>query len=378
MKRIFTLFSILFLAFASRAQVIGMIGDFTSWAANNDVIMTSTDNVNWTVTNQAFLVSGGVKFRQDQDWATNWGSLDFPTGTGTQGGDNIPVPAGIYDVTFNSVTGAYTFTEVVTSFDNIGFNGGFNAFGTPEAMVTVDGIQYLKLDYYFDAPGVKFVNSTTNQTFGGAMFPTGAAVVDGPEIPLTSGYYNVGFDKGIPGYAFQQSFVGIIGSAIPNTGWDTCVTMTSIDGGVTNTLLGFTITDGAVKFRVNGGWATNWGGTDFPSGTGELNGMDNDIPVTAGTYDITFNRLTGEYDFAVASIQENIAVKVTVAPNPAKEVVTFNVDAADFNISIIDLSGKIVATSTTSEMNISNLNNGLYTYIVKTSNGVATGKLIKQ
>ena len=375
MKNIFTLFSILFLAFVSRAQVIGMVGDFTGWSPP-DVIMTTTDNENWTVTNQAFLVSGGVKFRQDQEWTVNWGSADFPSGTAVGGGDNIPVPAGIYNVTFNSVSGAYTFTEVTTNFDNIGFNGGFNAFGTPEAMVTADGIQYGKMDFYFDSPGVKFVNSTTNETFGGTMFPMGGAVLNGTEIPLTSGYYNVGFDKAIPGYAFQQSFVGIIGDAIPTTGWDTCVTMTSIDGGVTNTLLGFTINDGAVKFRVNGTWATNWGGTDFPSGTASSSAGD--LPVTAGTYDITFNRLTGEYNFGVASIQENNTVKVTVAPNPAKEVVTFNVDAADFNISIIDLSGKIVATSTTSEMNISNLNNGLYTYMVKTSNGVATGKLIKQ
>lgn len=374
MKRIFTLFSVLFLAFASRAQVIGMIGDFTSWSS--DVIMTTTDNENWTVNNQAFLVAGGVKFRQDQDWATNWGSLDFPSGIGTQGGDNIPVPAGIYDVTFNSVTGAYTFTEVVTSFDNIGFNGGFNAFGTPEAMVTADGIQYVKTDFYFNAPGVKFVNSTTNQTFGGAMFPMGAAVVNGPEIPLTSGFYNVGFDKSVPGYAFQEVPVGIIGSAIPPYDWSVDVPMTSTDGGVTFQLNGFTINDGVCKFRANGGWATNWGGTDFPSGTAALNAGD--LPVTAGTYDITFNRVTGEYNFALASIEEINAVKVTVAPNPAKELVTFNVDATDFNISIIDLSGKIVATSTTAEMNISSLNNGLYTYLVKTSNGVATGKLIKQ
>ena len=375
MKNIFTLFSILFLAFTSRAQVIGMVGDFTGWAPP-DVIMTTTDNENWTVTNQAFLVTGGVKFRQDQEWAVNWGSADFPSGIGVGGGDNIPVPAGIYNVTFNSVTGAYTFTEVTTNFDNIGFNGGFNAFGTPEAMVTADGIQYGKMDFYFDSPGVKFVNSTTNQTFGGTMFPMGAAVLNGTEIPLTSGYYNVGFDKSVPGYAFQQVPVGIIGSAIPPFDWSVDVPMISNDGGVTFTLNGFEIQSGVCKFRTNASWATNWGGTDFPSGTGVIGAGD--LPVTAGTYDITFNRLTGEYNFGVASIQENNSVKVTVAPNPAKEVVTFNVDALDFNISIIDLSGKIVATSTTSEMNISNLNNGLYTYMVKTSNGVATGKLIKQ
>lgn len=375
MKRIFTLLSICFFALTSRAQTIGMIGDFTGWAAP-DVIMNTSDGVNWTVTNQAFLVTGGVKFRQDEDWAVNWGAADFPSGIGTGGGANIPVPAGVYDVTFNSTTGEYSFTAVSTGFDEIGFNGGFNSFGTPEAMVTADGIQYGKAEFYFNANGAKFVNSTTNQVFGGLTFPAGAAVLNGAEIPLTPGFYNVGFDKSLPGYAFQQVPVGIIGSAIPPYDWSVDVPMVSNDGGVTFTLNGFTINDGVCKFRSNNSWATNWGGTTFPSGTSVAG--DGDLPVTAGTYDITFNRITGEYNFGLANVSENQMIKVSVAPNPANELVTFTVDATDFNITLIDLSGKVVATTTSSELNISQLNSGIYTYVVNSSNGVATGKLIKK
>jgi hypothetical protein len=375
MKRIFTLLSICFFALTSRAQTIGMIGDFTGWAAP-DVIMNTSDGVNWTVTNQAFLVTGGVKFRQDEDWAVNWGAADFPSGIGTAGGANIPVPAGVYDVTFNSTTGEYSFTAVSTGFDEIGFNGGFNSFGTPEAMVTVDGIQYAKAEFYFNANGAKFVNSTTNQVFGGLTFPAGAAVLNGAEIPLTPGFYNVGFDKSLPGYAFQQVSVGIIGDAIPTTGWSEDVDMISTDGGITHTLNNFQILDGLVKFRSNNSWATNWGGTTFPSGTSVAG--DGDLPVTAGTYDITFNRITGEYNFGLANVSENQMIKVSVAPNPANELVTFTVDATDFNITLIDLSGKVVATTTSSELNISQLNSGIYTYVVNSSNGVATGKLIKK
>ncbi len=376
MKKLFTFLSILFITMSSRAQVVGMIGDFTGWGSSPDVIMTSVDNVNWTVTNQAFLVTGGAKFRLDSDWATNWGSLDFPAGTGIGGGDNIPVPAGNYDVAFNSSTGEYTFTPVATSFDAIGFNGGFNAYGTPEVMVSADGVQYGKSDFYFNANGVKFVNSTANQTFGGATFPMGAAVLNGPEIPLTAGFYNVGFDKSIPGYGFQQVPVGIIGSAIPPYDWSADVPMTSTDGGVTFTLNNFAINDGVCKFRANASWATNWGGTDFPSGTGALGAGD--LPVVAGSYDISFNRVTGAYSFQTASLTENQLVKVTVSPNPANEVVNFNIDAENFTITLVDMAGKVVATSTSNDMNISSLNNGLYTYLVNTANGVATGKLIKQ
>ena len=120
MKKIFTLLSALILGFSSQAQVVGILGDFTSWGS--DVVMSTTDNVNWTKTGLTFLITGNAKFRQDADWAVNWGSSSFPSGIGTQGGDNIPVPAGTYDVALNTATGAYSFTPVSTGFDNIGFN----------------------------------------------------------------------------------------------------------------------------------------------------------------------------------------------------------------------------------------------------------------
>ena len=376
MKKLFTFLSILFITMSSRAQVVGMIGDFTGWGSNPDVVMSTVDNVNWTVTNQLFSLTGGVKFRLDAAWVTDWGSADFPAGTGTQGGANIPVPAGNYDVAFNSSTGVYTFTPVVSNFDLIGFNGGFNTYGTPEAMVSADGLQYGKTDFYFNANGVKFVNSTTSQTFGGTMFPMGAALLNGSEIPLTAGFYNVGFDKTIPGYAFQQVPVSLIGDfSTPAFGVD--VDMVSTDGGVNFTLNGFNMpTDGNLKFRANASWATNWGGTGFPTGTATLGAAD--LAVPAGTYDVTFNRVTGAFNFGAASLTENQLVKVSVSPNPANEVVNFNIDAENFTITLVDMAGKVVATSTSNDMNISSLNNGLYTYLVNTANGVATGKLIKQ
>jgi hypothetical protein len=379
MKKLFTFLSILFITMSSRAQVVGMIGEFTGWGTSPDVVMSTVDNVNWTVTNQLFSLTGGVKFRLDAAWVTDWGSADFPAGTGTQGGSNIPVPAGNYDVAFNSSTGAYTFTPVVTNFDVIGFNGNFNSYGAAVPMFTTDGIQYVKSDFQFTADGMKFINATASETFGGTMFPMGAAVLNGPEIPVTTGFYNVGFDKSLSGYGFQQVPVGIIGSAIPPYDWTVDVPMTSTDGGVTFTLNNFAINDGVCKFRANASWATNWGGTGlFPSGTAELNGNNNDIAVVAGTYNISFNRVTGAFSFVTASLTENQLVKVSVSPNPANEVVNFNIDAENFMITLVDMAGKVVATSTSNDMNISSLNNGLYTYLVNTANGVATGKLIKQ
>lgn len=66
------LFSVVFGLFSS--QSIGLIGDFNSWSG--DVVMATTDNVNYTLTH-TFTANGGVKFRQDGSWTTNWGGKHF-------------------------------------------------------------------------------------------------------------------------------------------------------------------------------------------------------------------------------------------------------------------------------------------------------------
>lgn len=296
-KKLF--FSLLFMVLAinTNAQSIGMIGDFTSWSS--DVVMNTSDNVVYTINNYTFLITGGVKFRQDADWGTNWGSNTFPTGTGTPGGPNIQVPAGTYDVTFNRTTGDYTFTTVSTNFDSIGMYGGFNSWANPsEPLVTADGIVYSKIDYHFTADGVKFIkDNNTSTTWGGTAFPSGTATAGGATIPLTAGYYNVDFNKNTLLYNFVQVPVSMIGDAVSD--WSTDVDLVSTDGGVTFSLQNVTLLSGGLKFRANYSWASNWGSTAFPAGTGNLNGSDN-IPVSAsaaGIYDVTFNRVTGAYTF---------------------------------------------------------------------------------
>ena len=384
MKKLFTLIlSVLVTGMSFSQTSLGIVGQFTGWAAGSDVAMTNDGTGLWTATNVAITQAGGVKFRWDNDWAVSYGFVDvlnsWPAGSATsaQGGD-IPAQVGFYDVTFDMNALTYEFVAVTPPFDNIGFNGNFNSYGAAVPMFTTDGIQYLKSDFQFTAAGMKFINATASETFGGTMFPMGAAVLNGPEIPVTTGFYNVGFDKSLSGYGFQQVPVGIIGSAIPPYDWTADVPMTSTDGGVTFTLNNFAILDGVCKFRANASWATNWGGTGFPSGTADLNGNMNDLAVVAGTYNISFNRVTGAFSFVTASLTENQLVKVSVSPNPANEVVNFNIDAENFTITLVDMAGKVVATSTSNDMNISSLNNGLYTYLVNTANGVATGKLIKQ
>lgn len=91
---------------------LGLIGPATAggWGgAQTALIRNPTDPFKWSGNIQ--LTDGEAKFRVDNSWAQNWGASTFPNGVGTSGGPNIPATAGKYTVTFNTLTGAYTFVK---------------------------------------------------------------------------------------------------------------------------------------------------------------------------------------------------------------------------------------------------------------------------
>lgn len=361
------LFSVVFGLFSS--QSIGLIGDFNTWTG--DVVMATTDNVNYTLTH-TFTANGGVKFRQDGGWGTSWGSTAFPSGTGILGGPNIPVTPGTYNITFNRTTGAYNFVSTIVS-DNISFYGGFNSNATPgESLSTPDGITYSKSDFYFNAANVKFYKSNAPiTTWGGTTFPSGTAVENGGDIPLTSGYYNITFNKNTLAYSFQVAPVTLIGNGISGGDWATDVVLTSTDGGKTFTKSGLQLVAGEVKFRVNNAWATNWGGTTFPSGTGDFNSSNN-IPTTAGTYDVTFNRETAAYTFT-ASTMAVVDINKSKFKSFVSEGKLYTSQKGNVDIQVYDFSGKLVKKL---NANVSS-NNGLElnlpqkgNYLIKINNEV--------
>ena len=331
------LFSVVFGLFSS--QSIGLIGDFNSWSG--DVVMATTDNVNYTLTH-TFTANGGVKFRQNGNWTTSWGANAFPSGTGTQNGGNIPVTPGTYNITFNRTTGAYNFASTIVS-DNISFYGGFNSNATPgESLSTPDGITYSKTDFYFNAANVKFYKSNAPiTTWGGTTFPSGTAVENGGDIPLTSGYYNITFNKNTLAYSFQVAPVTLIGNGISGGNWTTDVVLTSTDGGKTFTKSGLQLVAGGVKFRVNNAWVTSWGGTAFPSGTGALN-SNNNIPTTPGTYDVTFDRSTGEYAFTVSTLATGETVKKS--KSFVSEGKLYTNKQGNLSVQVVDYSGRVIKT----------------------------------
>ena len=98
---------------------IMMQGDFNGWT---DVAMTPVNTVEgmnnhvWRYeldttsgdTTAKFKVGPGEGGSAD-GWGVNWGGASFPYGIGSNGGANIAVPAGRYNVIFNDIDGFYYF-----------------------------------------------------------------------------------------------------------------------------------------------------------------------------------------------------------------------------------------------------------------------------
>ncbi len=178
-----------------------------------------------------------------------------------------------------------------------------------------------------------------------------------------------------------------MGAATP-TGWPTgtagevdAAALTTTDG-VTYTLNNLTLTVGECKFRTNNAWGVNWGEGTFPLGTAVQNSPGNIIVTTAGTYNVTFNRVTGAYNFTdVLSTNQFDQNSFSLAPNPTKGMFSINSDVA--KVQIFNLTGQLVKTFNTKAANeslsISELNQGIYFVKVTDLNlNEKTIKLIKE
>ncbi|GGG52053.1 SusF/SusE family outer membrane protein [Epilithonimonas arachidiradicis] len=92
---------------------IGIIGDATpnAWDASTAMTQSTFDPHIWYITN-VNLTNGKLKFRANNAWDVNWGSSDEDFGIGTQGGPDINVKAGTYNIYFNDATGAFSMIKL--------------------------------------------------------------------------------------------------------------------------------------------------------------------------------------------------------------------------------------------------------------------------
>ena len=377
----------------SNAQIISIVGEAVGGWPDNDPntpdthILSTTDNITYTITNLAVttaaVTDGGVKFRRDGAWTINWGGSTFPSGTGIQNGPNIPTVAGTYDVTININNGTYTF--IGTPFPSIGIWGpavdSQNGYaGADVDMTTTDGITYTLSGFIFSSGNAFFRqdNATTN-VWGSTTFPTGTAVNGGPSLYIPGNEWFVTFNRNTGAYSFTYPSIGILGTALNGFGAED-VDLATTDG-FSYSISNLVLTAGEVKFRKDNLWTSNWGSASFPTGTGTQNGTN--IPVTAGTYTISFDKATGNYNFQNSlNTMDFMKTKIQLYPNPSNAIWTINSQNEIIeSLKIVDVQGKKIAfefPETNQVMIDATLfANGLYFIELTTKSGNQTIKALK-
>ncbi|MDI1256571.1 MAG: T9SS type A sorting domain-containing protein [Flavobacterium sp.] len=407
MKKITLLMICLTTMFVANAQLnsVAIVGDGAGgWPANTPgevdaKQMSTTDGVHWTYDNLG-VTTGSIKFRGNNAWALpyNWGGGPWPSGTTTVDGPGITSVQGVYDVTFNSNTGEYSFivqTGVYPVMALIGeaTPGGWDA---DTDMTTLDGITYSIVGVPLTPGQLKFRQDhswTATTNWGGDNWPTGTGIVDeqGGAIDVAiAGSYNVTFNRNTLAYNFYFPTIAYVGDATP-TGWPTgaqgevdAQQMTTTDG-VNYSISSIVLSSANSKFRAENAWARQWGGTTnpgFPTGVGAQSG--NDIFVNpASTYSVALNIATGDYSFTdILGVNTLAAPSFKVYPNPTENIWNFSASTGNIKtIQIADVTGKIVMTVTSDNQNTnvdgSQLSTGVYFAKVSTETAVNTIKLIK-
>jgi hypothetical protein len=231
-------------------------------------------------------VQGYWKIRKDNAWDVNYGS-DNADGTLQAGGSDIPVDPGTYKIVFDENELTYTITKyawgIVGSATPNEWNGPdmpltYDPYSdTWRAVVTlVDGaIKIRQNNDWAVSYGDKNLDGILDQE-------------DGNDIIVTAGNYEVIVDFNDLSYSLEETDIwGVVGSGYNDwgaAGPDAAFTPDYSKDGVFY-LKGVTLLDGMIKFRTNNVWGNDYGDVAPMDGILDKEG-GNDIPSTAGVYDI--------------------------------------------------------------------------------------------
>ena len=268
---------------------LGVVGSATPGGWGNENILdlpfyaTATTNV---YVAYVTLRNGEIKFRNNNDWSENWGD-DGADGTLDSYGANIAVSAGTYKIEVNFSSMTYTMEEY--SWGIVG-SATTNGWGGPDMMFHYNSFQddWRAVVTLGDGE-VKFRFNNDWAINYGDDGADGTMEANGANIAVSAGHYLVTMNLNTQSYTMEEMDVwGLVGSATAN-GWDGPNDKFMPDFGVNEGyyyLTGAILADGEIKVRQNDAWGVNYG-DDGNDGTLELNGAN--IPVSAGTYNITLN-----------------------------------------------------------------------------------------
>ena len=268
---------------------LGVVGSATPGGWGNENILdlpfytTATTNV---YVAYVTLRNGEIKFRNNNDWSENWGD-DGADGTLDSYGANIAVSAGTYKIEVNFSSMTYTMEEY--SWGIVG-SATTNGWGGPDMMFHYNSFQddWRAVVTLGDGE-VKFRFNNDWAINYGDDGADGTMEANGANIAVSAGHYLVTMNLNTQSYTMEEMDVwGLVGSATAN-GWDGPNDKFMPDFGINEGyyyLTGAILADGEIKVRQNDAWGVNYG-DDGNDGTLELNGAN--IPVSAGTYNITLN-----------------------------------------------------------------------------------------
>lgn len=267
-------------------------------------------------------VDGIIGVAQNGDDAMS-GTLTTTSNSTDDGGPGAGriLNAGFYRMTINMLDYTYTIEEVAATYYIVGaMQGWSNTDKSCAFYPSSTTVQSYTTQWNGD---LKFWPSSDLGNWDGAYGAEKGvgAVVSGKIVsnasngadnivpPTTGEYYTFTIDMGTMTYTWTKcadqnpatySTIGVIGTF---NNWDAenDVNMTAVTGAPHNWYVRLTIdADGELKFRANDDWAVSWGEAnnigDCNYGKGDTNNAPN-ITVPAGTYDVYFNDITGEYIF---------------------------------------------------------------------------------
>ncbi len=372
---------------------VGVIGDATpgGWASATPLTQTSQNPKQWTAILD--LGDGGLQFTGDNGVAI-WGGTDFPEGVASTN-DTIPVTGGTWVINFNTQTRAYSFAPIEI-FNTVGIIGDATPGGwendTDMEFIPNSDSSLWQLRIELTDGELKFrADNDWAVNWGAGDFPTGTAVRDGANIPVTAGEYLITFNSFTGFYNFVlivvPDRVGLVGAGTPTGSWDVDFFLTQSEDDENIWTYQSIDLNGEVKFRADSAWAVNWGSADFPVGVGTQDGPN--IPAAPGTYGVTFNSNTGEFTFGdplTISTQDILdPSSIKAYPNPADNVV--NLDLSDARLTgevvlnVYDMHGKLVMTdkqivSEHMKLNVAALQNGNYSLMISNDQYVIGKKIV--
>jgi starch-binding outer membrane protein SusE/F len=275
-------------SFLDLSTTWGVVGSgYNNWGAFPDAPFFTTKTTNELVA-YVTLIDGQIKFRENNEWANNFGDNNAD-GTLENGGADITVTAGPKKITFNPVAKTYSIIDFAWGIVGSAYND-WGAAG-PDFKFTYDDAtdQWRAIVELMDGKFKIRKNNDWGLNYGDTG-ADGSLEENGTDIDVEAGKYQITFNENDLTIVIEEipNIWGLVGSAYNdwgNAGPDAQFDRDWRNDGVW-ILRNVTLVDGKFKIRDSNDWGLNYGDTNAD---GSLESGGTDIDAQAGIYTITLD-----------------------------------------------------------------------------------------